>query len=395
MKRFWGFVRNETGKILGDKVVVIYFLIFPMLGLLAYGFLFMNRVGRDYPVAIVDQSMEYGSRLARHYLESAPEIEVVSTVRTVEEAMEEMGRGKIVAAMVLPPSLEKDLKSRHPVRIEVLVDARNMVNANFVLTSVQRSLGFGQAGIKFLVYKKLVPKDEALRMVLPVQFRSHALGNPSVDYSFFLFTGILIMIIQQCMLVGSAIGLTREVEAGTLAGTIRDSGGPLRYLGLRQLVYTAFQVPVLAAVLGGYYFIFRMPRVNVFPLMLFLIIFAQAVICFSQALGLMFKNRKTLLQAAVFFSMPAFFLGGYTWPAESMSPILRPLAAVLPTTPILNTWTTLTAIPDSLPYVGGAYVHEALIAAGFFVLTYVGVRIRAARIRKNGAAASPRDGRQA
>jgi len=391
MKRFREFVHRENQRILKDRVALIYLLIFPMLGLLAYGSLFVKRVGRVYPVAIVDRDADYGSRLVRHYLESCPELEVVSIVRTDEEAREEMARGRIAAAIVLPASLESDLKSRLPVQIDVLVDARNIVNANFIMTAMQKALGYGQAGIKFLVYKKLVPAAQARQMILPVRFRSHALGNPSVDYSFFIFTGILIMILQQCVLVGSAVGITGETERGTLADTVQRSGGALKYLFFRQLMYTVYQVPILLVILGGYCWIFRMPSANLLPLVLFLIMFVQAVICFSQALGMLFITRQALLQAAVFFSMPTFFMGGYTWPFEDMSAPVRVMAAALPTTPILNAWTTLTGIPGSFPYLGGAYLHQALLVVLYFALGFIGLRLRT-RSGRTPAAAAPGSG---
>jgi ABC-2 type transport system permease protein len=379
MKRFRQFVRGENRKILKNKVALIYLLVFPMLGLLAYGSLFMKRVGRDYPVAIVDRDADYGSRLARHYMESCPELEVVSIVRTEEEAREEMAAGRIAAVIVLPASLESDLKSRLPIQIDVLVDARNMVNANFIMTAMQKALGYGQAGIKFLVYKKLMPAAQARKTILPVRFHSHALGNPSVDYSFFIFTGILIMILQQCVLVGSAVGITGETETGGLAAAVAGAGGALRYLFDRQIMYTIYELPIMLAVLAGYKWIFRMPAANLLPLVLLLVLFAQAVICFSQALGALFSSRKTLLQAAVFFSMPTFFMGGYTWPFEDMSTPVRILASVLPTTPILNAWTTLTAIPGSVRFLGGAYLHQALLVVLYFSLGLIGLWLRTRR----------------
>jgi len=387
MSGFGRFVKRESARMIRDKVALIYLIIFPALGLLAYGTLFMNRVGRDYPVAVVDRDADYGSRLARHYLESCPELEIVSVVRTEQEARGEMAGGRIMAAIVLPASLESDLKSRRPVQIDVLVDARNMVNANFIMTAMQKAFGFGQAGIKFLIYKKLVPAAQARDMILPVRFRSHPLGNPTVDYSFFVLTGILVMIIQQCLLVGSAVGIAGEIEGGTLAGTISEAGGALRFLLGRQLMFTVYQAPVLLIVLAGYCGILRMPSVNLLPLVLLLVLFVQAVIGFSQALGALFRSRQALIQSAVFFSMPAFFLGGYTWPIEDMSPFLRPIAAVLPTTPILNAWTTLTAIPDSFRWLGQAYLHQALLAILYFGLSWLCLRAAAGRKARKAAAA--------
>jgi len=139
-------------------------------------------------------------------------------------------------------------------------------------------------------------------------------------------------------------------------------------------VYTACQGPVLLVILGGYCWILRMPSANLLPLILFLVLFIEAVIAFSQAFGALFRSRQALLQSALFFSMPAFFLGGYTWPLEDMSPALRPLAAVLPTTPILNAWTTLTAIPDSFRWLGGGYLHQALLAVLYFGLSWLVLR---------------------
>lgn len=50
--------------------------------------------------------------------------------------------------------------------------------------------------------------------------------------------------------------------------------------------------PLLLAVLAGYRWIFRMPSANHLPVVLFLVLFVQAVIGFSQVLGRVFKTRR-------------------------------------------------------------------------------------------------------
>lgn len=384
MRMFMDAIKRETAKILRDNVAVIYVLIFPILGLLAYGFLFSSRVGRDYPVAVVETDGDMGTRMVRHYIESCPELDVITAVRTEAEAMDLMADGRIAAAVVMPNSMESDLKHRLPIKIDVLVDARNIVSANFILTAMQKAMGYGQAGVKFLVYKKLVPAAQARKMIQPVRFHSHPLGNPSVDYSFFIFTGILVMILQQCVLVGSAVGITGEKEQGGLAGTVAASGGALGFLFRRQLVYTVYEIPIVLAVLAGYVWIFRMPLNNALPLILFLVLFAQTVICCSQALAMIFRSKQVLLQTAVFFSMPTFFLGGYTWPIEDMSLPARLLSSILPTTPILNSWTTLTVIPGSLRWLGGAYLHQFVLTLVYFGLSWLGLSVYLRRQAKVG-----------
>ena len=125
-----------------------------------------------------------------------------------------------------------------------------------------------------------------------------------------------------------------------------------------------------------------MPLANLTALALFFTLFSFTVITFSQLLGALFPDRAAVFQFLVFFSMPAFFLGGYTWPSENMSLFAKFLSSLLPTTPLLNVFTRLTVLEGAVPFIGRFWLHQALLALAYLLLGTLALRLRSRRAPK-------------
>ncbi len=93
-------------------------------------------------------------------------------------------------------------------------------------------------------------------------------------------------------------------------------------------------------------------------------------------------DRAAVFQFLVFFSMPAFFLGGYTWPSENMSLFAKLLSSLLPTTPLLNVFTRLTVLEGAVPFIGRFWLHQALLAVAYLLLGTLALKLRSRRYPK-------------
>jgi len=365
-------LREETRKACHFEVM-LYFWILPLVGILAFGLLYVRRVGRDFPVTVVDLDQTYATRTAVQFLDATPELRVVSVVEDEAIARAQFERQEVLAVVILPHGLLQSVKHRRPVDGAVVIDSRNLVVVNSVYMGIQKALGYSIAGAKFSIVKRVFPPRQTMQKILPVRVVSRSLGNPSVDYALFILSGLLIMLIQQCTLVGSAVGLTGETEGGTLAASVTAAGGPLRFLLVRGLALLALQVPVTLTLLAVFYGLLGMPAGSPVLSFLLLTVFSAAVLAFSQFVAMLARRRLALLQGLVLFSMPAFFLSGYTWPRENMTAPVRWLSHLLPSTPSLDAFPRLNLIPGAETYLPawllwlGALI-VLYLAAGWWLL---------------------------
>lgn len=367
---------------LRDTEILLYFLILPLIGILSFGLLYQRRVGREYPVLVLDLDHTFAARTAVFYVDSTPEMRVIGVVTDRAEAMESLRRGEVLAVLEIPARMLQTVKTRHPVQTAVWVDSRNMVAANSLFTGLQKALGYAVAGGKYTIMTRLMPSDEARQRMLPVRVVTRPIGNPSMDYALFVMSALLILLIQQCVLVGSSLGIAKETELGTLGETVSQAGGAHRYFFYRHLALLLGQLPVLLLLASAYFFLFDMPTRHLPLAVVLLILFSGSVIAFSQVLGTLFKRRLMVLQILVFFSLPAFFLSGYTWPLENMPGVLRVLSAALPSTPVLNSFTRLTCIDGSVPYLWSFFLHQAVLYLVYLLFSFKAIDFRNALEKK-------------
>jgi ABC-2 type transport system permease protein len=317
---------------------------------------------------VVDLDHSFAARMSIDYIDATPEMRVTSVCGDFQEAQKALLDSEVLAVIVIPPKMLETIKRHNPVQTTVLIDPRNLVVANSILSGMQKALGYGIAGARFTIMKRFMVAGDARERVLPLKVLYHPVGNPSLDYSLFIFSAVLLLLIQQCLLVGSILGLARETEMSTLAATTRICGGPARFIFIRHLALMSAQIPLLIVLLTVFFGVFAMSTSYLVLSFLSLVLFSASIVAFSQVIGQFFNRRLIVMVVMVFFSLPAFFLSGYTWPLENMPVPLQWLAQVLPSTPALHLFLRLNSIPGSAPALSGLFFHLAAQYLGYLLL---------------------------
>lgn len=375
-------ILKEIKKLL-SREVMIYFVIVPILAVLVFGFLYIKRIGREYPIVVVDQEKNAVSRLAVLYLESSPEIHVVKILNNVEDGYNEMRNGNAQAIVILQRNLYKNVIRKESEPAIVIVDTRNLIEANSLLTGIAKTLGTARIGSELKLMDKYFPVPDRRNKVLPFTVVSRPMGNPSLDYFLFVISAILVLATQQGILVGSCIGIAKERENNTLNDTIESAGGAFRYVLFRHFSVMVFAIPIVLVVSLIFYGAFSIPSENLFASIVMLVLFAGTVVTFSNFVGLFFKRPVNVLQFFFFFTLPVFFMSGYTYPLESIHPVLRFIVRLMPTTPILNSFPRINYIEGSVGYLGSYFLHQFGLYLMYMVLGIIGTILLNKKISKS------------
>ena len=322
--RLW--LASLTG-ILRDKGAVLLLFGAPVLYGFFYPWFYSQEVVQRVPVAVVVQDNSSLARQMLRFAQASPRIDPQLVTADEGEARAAVLRGDVLGYALLPRDLKRDVIRRANVVVPIYA------NGAYPLVSKQVQYGFAEAfgtvsaGVEI---KRLQAGGQSAAQAAvsrsPVNVQAVALFNPTEGYGSFVVAAVAVLILQQTLLMGSAM----------LVGTWREQGQD--YVGARQWLARMLALCVPGWLAGLFYFgwIFiwqDFPRGgNAVGALALLACFVPAVVGCACLLGWWLAERERALQVVLFTSIPLAFLAGFTWPVEALPEPLQWLRWISPST---------------------------------------------------------------
>ena len=351
-----------------DAAVVMLLVGAPVLYGFFYPWFYANEVVQRVPVAVVQHD---GSGLARQMLrfaQASPRIEVVLATGDEGEAQQAMLRGDVMGYALLPIDLKRHVVRGDNAVVPVYANGAYPLAAKQVQYGFAEAFGTVSAGIEM---RRLTAGGQsglqAASSRAPVNLQMEALFNPTEGYGSFVVAAVAVLILQQTLLMGSAL----------LVGTWREqgqAGAPPRVWLARLLALCA-----LGWLSGLYYFGWMFvwhdfPRGgNPAGAVLLLAVFVPAVAGLGALLGWWLANRERAMQMLLFTSIPLAFMGGFTWPTEALPTLLQWLRWLSPSTAAIQASLRLNQL--GAPVQAALFPLSMLLAlalAGWLAVLWVG-----------------------
>ncbi|AVX30658.1 ABC transporter permease [Carboxydocella sp. JDF658] len=315
------------------RLAAVLFLI-PALYLLIFGYLYSAQKVRELPTLVVDEENSYLSReLVRAYDQSET-FRISGFALNETEAQKEIDAGRAQIVLIIPAGLTRDLKEGKSPAIMTLINGSNMIIANAATRAANEIVATFGAGASLKVMEAAGINPEKARHTLqPLLFRYRVLYNPTFNYTNFLLPGLLGAVIQQVLLLGVALAITREKEQGTWIRLLQSPGGLKTVLLGKGLVY--FLVGCLDSLLtfALLHWLWGVPiKGNGLLLLVFNLLFILALVAVGLTASLFSRTQLEATQVTMLIAMPSFLLSGYTWPMLAIPDPLKPLSFILPLT---------------------------------------------------------------
>ena len=339
-----------------DRATLRLMLITPVMQLVLFSYAIRTDV-RNLPTVVFDQSHSAQSRALVDRFVATGNFKVTYHAASYDEAVQRIDRGRERAAIVVPPTYARDLKRGRSTSVQVLVDATDP-------TASQSAIGAGQ-----LVGQReniaVLQARNAGRLVTPVDVRVRPLYNPALRNALFMVPGIIGALLSNMLIITTALGITREREAGTLEQLIvtplnrteimLGKIGPYMLVGFIQLT--------LVLIVGT--LLFDMPIRGSIPL-IYLVSFVFIVA--NLGLGLFFstvaRTQAAAIQTSFFMLLPNILLSGFMFPREAMPVVAKWFGFLLPLTYFLQVLRGIilkgVGITDVWPQLLGLCVFAAL-----------------------------------
>jgi len=356
---FLSLLRAEARAIFTDKVIML--TVFG--GVVLYSFLYplpySRQVPRDQRIAIVDLDHSSVSRQLIRSIDATPEIEVITTLNSIEDAQNMVNGRTIAGFVVIREDFRRDIMLGRPVTLAVAGDAAFFLVYGAVAegaATVGATLG---AGIKI---GRMVAGGQEIRSSTR-RWRSFGLNarpvfNTVLGYVFYVVPAVFVLILQQTLLIGTGVlGGTQNALRRKGEGGYWMDFPAVQVLAARTMVFVAIYL-VLALYYFGFSFNFyQIPRHAAIGDLLFLTLsYLLAITTFGILLGQLMPRRDLATQIVLLSSLPLVFTSGFVWPTHLVPWQLLFVANFVPSTPAIQAFLRLNqmgaSIDQIMPLVG-------------------------------------------
>ncbi len=362
-KSLFAVTKREIGRIIRNPAYRFLLLIGPIIGIGLLFFIFQKGVVKELPIAVVDRDNSSLSIKITNALDASSDAAVVLQTPNIFQAKEMFEQGIVEAIIVIPFETEKSVLQGVEAPIPVYINGSNVLKAGVLQRSVLATVKTISGGVQL---QKLMlsgkNEKEAMARIVPVNIQRHVLFNPFTNYSYFLNSAMLYIMLYLFVFLSSIYSLGNELKRGTGLGLLETSNNSVRLAIVGKLIpYTiifsgfALLINILLYQVdgmplnGNYWLIFAGQFVTILTYQLMALIFLGAT-----------SNLRLALSLASAYSMMAITFSGLTFPLEAMPKVAQMVASLFP-----FTWWEKLMISQSLR---GAPLKEALPYIGYILI---------------------------
>jgi ABC-2 type transport system permease protein len=359
---------KEFRQIGRDRRTLMILLFVPAFVLLLYGYA-LNFDIRDIRLVVKDQD---GSRASRELISAfvnSGYFDLVGYVHADRDFEQLIDRGEARAVLVVPPDFERNVSTRRPVTVQVIIDGDNANTATTVMGYAQAIVAEASTSFESTV--------SIARPAPPLTLEPRVWYNPELRSTLFLVPGLIAFIAMITAVVSTALSVVREKERGTMEQIRMSPLGPLSFVGGKTLPYLGLSFVSALLVIFAAMGLFGLPMRGSWLLLCVSIgIFLVGALAQGLFISTIADTQQVAFQVALLSSfLPTFILSGFVFPISNMPTPIQVITHIVPARYFLVALRSVV-----LKGVGVEAFATDLVALGIFATVMVGLAsIRLAR----------------
>jgi ABC-2 type transport system permease protein len=293
----------------------------PVFLLLFFGYAISWDV-RDIGLIVLDQDNSVQSRALTESFAASGYFTIRDRVERASEIDARLGRGRITAALVVPPGFARDLAARRPAQVQLLLDGSDANTATIALNYASAITARHSRDVLL----------DGRRIEAPTSAEVRVWYNPTLESRHMVVPGLIAVIMSIIAAMLTALTIAREWERGTmeqLASTPVHRGEVV--LG-KLLPYLAIGViDVVVTTLIGV-LLFQVPfRGSIAVLMVTSNLFLIGALGLGMFISAATRSQLLATQLAMIVTfLPAFLLSGFMYAIDVMPRGLQLVTYLIP-----------------------------------------------------------------
>jgi ABC-2 type transport system permease protein len=331
-------IREEWLNILRDRRLFAILFLVPLLYTAMFGYLYSNQRVTEISTVVFDGD---NSQLSRQIVQAFDETEtfhITGHTLSENEAKQAIEAGKARVAVIISNDFSARLKHGENIPVLTLVDGSNMLFSNAATRAANQIVTTFSYGASSTKLKQQGLQDEQISATFSqIPFRSRVLYNPIFNYNEFMVYGLIGAVLQQVLLLGVALTITRDKEMGIWERFAIWRGMPWQIAYAKTAPYFLIGLVNNITTIALALYVFKLPFRGLFlPAAVLGTCFVFALLGIGYLVSLFSSNQVGSTQTAMLIAVPSFLLSGFTWPFEAMPHALNVVGHLLPLTYFLD-----------------------------------------------------------
>ncbi|MDE7465758.1 MAG: ABC transporter permease [Muribaculaceae bacterium] len=362
---------KEFRMVTHDQGIMLFMLFLPLAYPVIYSLIYNPELVKEVDVVVIDSDATPKSRKLTRMLDAADQIHVLGYAANLDEAREAVNSHKAYGIIQIPEGFERKI-GRGEVSPAVFYSDMSLLlrYRGFMVaaTNVMQEIG---GEIRMENINRVVPLATTVVTGDLMPVNSISMGNMRSGFDSFIMPGVLILILQQCILLAAGMGGGAKHEHPELLGYNPNSQkAPATFTVMLGQIFcwsTILAIPIL-------FLIHYVPLIFRFPMqgdLLEEVALMVPVVLGACGMGLTYQavvaEREQVFVTWVFSSVVFLLLSGLIWPRYDMPEIWRAVSAVCPATWGVEGFVKMNSNGASLSQIKDIYYHSWIVAGGWLV----------------------------
>lgn len=365
--REFNLVRHDVG-------ILLFFLFLPLAYPIIYSLIYNPELVKDVPLVVVDHDRTPLSRDLVRKLDACDQASVAGYAADMGEARRAMDSHKVYAILEIPEGFAKTVGRGDKGNVAMYCEMSLLLRYRGFLVAATNVMQDYSTELLAQTIDNYAPLAETIMDgdLLPID--NISMGNIRNGFDSFIMPGVLILILQQCIVlaVGMAGGAAREKKLFTGVNTQNPRTPAFPVMIAQMLCYLTVLVVPIIFIIHYVPLIFRFPMAgDVWQIFAFI----TPMVLASFGLGFVVQSfvteRETIFVIWVATSLIFLLVSGLIWPLYDMPAVWRWIGYICPSTWGVEGFIKMNANGASLAQVSGPYIHLWILTAFWWIAGYL------------------------
>lgn len=381
MKRIKDFITGlfrvycrEFKLILKDKGIVLFMTFLPLAYPIVYSLIYNPELVKDVPMVVIDSDRTPLSRELVRQLGACDEVRVIGYAADLPEARRAMDNHDCFSILEIPAGFSKAIGRGETGAGALYCDMSLLLRYRGFLvatTDIMQEMG-GELLTKDIDNTVPLATTIATGDLMPIN--NISMGNIRNGFDSFIMPGVLILILQQCIILALGMaGGARHERAGLPGYNPHNNSGSVlgTMIGKALCYFTLLFLPMI-------FLIHYVPLMFRFPMagnLLEEIAFLTPMMLASMGVGFVFQafvtERESVFVSWVITSIFFLLVSGLIWPRYDMPPVWKFVSGFCPATWGVEGFVKMNSNGAALWQVGHEYKMLWVLTAGWWAAAYI------------------------
>lgn len=329
-QRLWAIMLKEFTQLRRDRLTFGMMVGIPVMQLLMFGYA-INTDPKHLSTAIVAYEQGTLTRSLVQALQNSGYFHIISNDTPIQVAESMLATGEAQFVLTIPPNFERDIIRGATPSLLLEADAADPAATGNAIVSIQQ---LAQTALQHDLTGTL---SNLANRPTAFEVRIHRLYNPEGITQYNIVPGLMGVILTMTMIMMTALGITREVEQGTMENLLATPVKPLEVMIGKIAPYIVIGYVQVTVILTMAKLLFNVPFVGSLGLLLLgVMVFIFANLTIGITISSTVRNQTQAMQISFFFLLPSILLSGFMFPFRGMPQWAQFIGEILPNTHFLR-----------------------------------------------------------